>query len=568
MQTKGKPCEAVRAGEKRKNMKKKQIVCLLIMLLCISFNEGHAQEQKQHQTAYEKKKSELVLEAWAKFGQDGARYVSSELDKTDEEVYEGVKGVDMAAVLLGRYTNGMQSLKWYAKELKKIEKLKTSVDLGRDKEKKEKKAKEEAQKKEKQEQEVYAKTDIGYIKKNIKSAFEQWNQKGEFEKDADYTNRLQSQSKKAFEDICLDKIKDRIKNKDSYHWEKELSAYNSESEFFTISFKINDLSWQSNINTPIAQAQNFKNDWSDLRFKIDDYDWCFVYNNLCPILVTLGTYNEKSKYKFPVSLQNQSEILYVYDELEIENPYLSGYTYKYSNAKAIAEQQEREKQRLDSLELTTFNKRLDSIFNDYNRKLLKNGYNQNRILLKGYNKITNGEDRASSFKGSVSSMKSEFNYLIDYTFQYERSHEYNQKGGLVFSTEREFEAFYTQGKDIYQAEVEKRRILNYLSIYSEFIESMDFQKEAKETIGSVLMLSNYGTNYTQINENRKMIFSKIKESENKLFYSQVIDFVIETNKGLNKEWTKNGQYFESKTVFYNAFLSDDYKMILKNNKKK
>ena len=47
-----------------------------------------------------------------------------------------------------------------------------------------------------------------------------------------------------------------------------------------------------------------------------------------------------------------------------------------------------------------------------------------------------------------------------------------------------------------------------------------------------------------------------------------MDFVIETNNGLNKEWSKNGKFFESKAEFYDAYISSDYKKILKANKKK
>jgi hypothetical protein len=558
-------------------MKKQQIVCVLIMLLCISFNGGHAQ---QRQTAYEKKKDELIVIVWAKFGQDGARYVSPFSDKTDQEVYKSVEGIDAAAILLGRYTIGMQSMKWYATELKKLERLKTTVDFNREEER-------ANYIKTQREEEIFGKTDIGSIKNNIKLSFKQWNQKGEFEKESDYTIRLKNQSQNAFDSICTDKIQDKIKDKDSYDWEKNLSAFNSESEYFTITFNINNFAWQNNINIPIANAPNFKNDWNDLKIKIDDYDWCFVNNNLCPIFVTLETYDEKSKYKFPVSLQNQSDILYEYDDLKIENPYLSGYIYKYTNARAIAEQQIREKQRLDSLELAKFfvrlrekqrldslelakfNVRLDSIFNAYNRQLLQNSHNIGQLSLKGYNKIAKGEDRMTSFNISVSSMEHEFENL-ETGFENERRKEYRENGSNVFSNESEFESFYIKGKDIYNLEVEKRKVLRSLAVYSKTIEIIDLKKEAKENIGSVLLSSYTGsnTNYEKINKVRIDILNTLKNNQNKQFYSQIIDFVVETNKDLNTKWTKNGQYFKSKVEFFNAFLSTDYKMILKNNKQK
>lgn len=540
-------------------MEKQKIVNLLILLICISCG-GYAQQQ----TTYEKKKKELIAKVWVKFGQEGARYVNSFSDQSDKEIYKTVEAIDLGAALLGRYTVGMLSLKWYAKELKRLESLKTTIDFNREKE-------QGKYKKLQYEQEIYEKTDIGDIKKNIKLAFEQWNQKGEFEKEVDYAIRLKNQSQNEFDSICTGKIKDKIKKMNFYSWNKELSAYNSESEYFSVSFKINNLAWQSKINIPIANAQNFKNAWNDLTFKIDDYDWCFVNNNLCPILVTLGTYNEKSKYEFPVSLQNQSEILYVFDELKIKNPYLSGYIYKYTNAKVIAEQQISKKQRLDSLELVTFNQRLDSIFNDYNQQLIHNRHNIDRVLLNDHKKITNTEDRQYSFNRAVSSMKSEFESIND-AFEYKRQNEYRENGSHVFANESEFERFYIKGKDIYKAEVEKREVMErfevYSKVHSKIIETINFQKEAKENIGSVVLSRYTGsyTNYEEVNRIRREILSIIKDNQNKPYYSQIIDIVVEINKGLNKEWTKNGQYFESKVEFYNAFLSDDYKMILKNKK--
>ena len=79
--------------------------------------------------------------------------------------------------------------------------------------------------------------------------------------------------------------------------------------------------------------------------------------------------------------------------------------------------------------------------------------------------------------------------------------------------------------------------------------------------------SNYTGNFTDYSKSQS-ILSAISKNHNKVYYSQLLDFVIETNKGLNKEWSKNGKYFDSKSDFYNAFLSDNYQQILKENKKR
>ncbi|MDR2652536.1 MAG: hypothetical protein LBC68_09535, partial [Prevotellaceae bacterium] len=74
--------------------------------------------------------------------------------------------------------------------------------------------------------------------------------------------------------------------------------------------------------------------------------------------------------------------------------------------------------------------------------------------------------------------------------------------------------------------------------------------------------------YTNKNERRKNILSLIDATKEKSYYPQIMDLIVATNKGLNKEWTKNGKYFENKMEFYDAYLSDDYKQILKDKKKK
>lgn len=365
------------------------------------------------------------------------------------------------------------------KEYEAAEKLKNATDFRLEKEAK---VRAEQKKKERElqaAQEAYEKTDVGAIHKNIKIAFEKWNLKGEFEKEVDFVERLQNQSQTAFDGICLEQIKDRIENKDEYYWKKELLPYDAENEFFPVSFKINDISWQSNISIPIDQAETFKNKFNNLRFDISDYDWCFVENSLFPSLITLESRDNDTKYQFPVLIQNQSEISQSFENLEIDNPYLIGYVFKFSKAKAIIERRERERQRLDSLELATFNNRLDSVYRDYNKQLLSNPYNLKQSVLGDYDKITltSTGSRQDLYDRKVSYMKEEFNRLVK-IFVYMRNNEYRQNGKL-FATETEFDNFYKNGVDSYQAEIEKRTILNFLSINEKFIETMDFQNEAK-----------------------------------------------------------------------------------------
>jgi len=58
------------------------------------------------------------------------------------------------------------------------------------------------------------------------------------------------------------------------------------------------------------------------------------------------------------------------------------------------------------------------------------------------------------------------------------------------------------------------------------------------------------------------------EYKKEFYYSKIVDILIETNTKLNYEWKKNGQYFEDKVQLYEAYISDNYKTVLKENKKK
>jgi hypothetical protein len=320
----------------------------------------------------------------------------------------------------------------------------------------------------------------------------------------------------------------------------------------------------------------------------------------------LRNQDNNSKYKFPLSLNNQFDISYSFDNLGIDNPYLSGYIFKYSNAKAIAEQVEKEKQRLDSLELATYNQKLDIIFQNYNQQLLQNPYNTAKRVLTTFDKIGTNlkvsyyesltdirQTKFDEYKDEIerefkslnnsfekelkSSNPTEYSKIYfsqntekkteadkkyleckcnypsreDYDFKFITGNLYKcncratefGKNGQLFASKEEFDSFYEKGEEVYLLESERRATLNYLSVNSILLQSMNFQEDKNE------------------------ILTIISESQNKPYYLQVLDFAIETNNGLNKEWTKNGQFFESKTQFFNAYISEDYKNILKYNKK-
>jgi hypothetical protein len=454
-------------------------------------------------------------------------------------------------------------------EYKQAEKLKNANDLKLEQEVQARKLQLQKESKLRAERDAYEKTSVGLIQKKIKSEFIKWNQKGEFEKEAEYIERLKIKSIKAFEEICITQIENEI-SKNEHTVRLEIAPYNSESEYFVINCEIKGFHLQGKLNIPISKAQEFKNNFMYFDREISKYDWCFIGNSLCPTMVTLKYEYDNSNYIISLSPENQTEITFSFDVFEIENKYLKGYIFKYSNAKIIKEEIEKEKERLDSIALATYNNRLDSIFNDYNSRLLNNKYNLNKVILSNYDRITRNIDAEFYFDNEASKMKSEFETLNN-NFIRIRNNQYGEYGSF-FSEEKEFDSFYFKGTDALQTEVERRSIIIFLKANSQIIESIDFQKGKKESFGSALgkRVLNFPqrTNTaeresTKENEERNDILSIINECKNKSYYFEVLDLVIATNKALNKEWIKNGQYFENISEFYDAYLSEDYKKILK-----
>jgi len=584
-------------------MKNLKILFLLIITLFSSLNSLLAQNTKP--TPYQKKQLELSKK-WFQF------LTGYELTMADEAFYEqlasGKESNDfvLGLAVLNYATQNSQSqckkvFTQMNNEFKLAEKLKNSTDFRLEKEQKLR-----------TEQAEYEKTDIGSIQKNIKIEFEKWNKKGEFEKEIDYAERLKTQSQTTFESICLEQITSKIKNYDYYNWQKDLSAYNSENEFFIVTFKTNGLEWQSKINMPISNAQKFKNDWYDFKFEIDDYSWCVVETKLCPSLVKLVARQEiNSKYEFPLTLKNKSDISFNFDKLEINNTYLKGYVFNYLNAKSIAEQVKKERQRLDSLKLASYNIKLDSIFKNYNILLLQNPYNVNQKVLTDFKKVENVTEMEYNYNKSISYIKTKYAQLndnfekelkstnpteyckiyytqnpikkteadkkyiecscnypqrVNFDIKFIEGNLYNcdcrerqyQKNGYLFLDKKEFDSFYDKGDDILQKEIEARilkkeeeKAIFEITSNSQQIERLDFKAINLKSSDDDLAF-----NY----------FQKINDYKNKPYYAKVVDTLIENNKDLKKEWTKKGELFSNKVEFYEAFTSGNYKKILKDKK--
>ena len=588
-------------------MKKIQIICIFIFIICAGNEVLYAQK-----TVYEKK----VLEIKKKYIKKIMLSKRSWTQKMEAELTYATETEINASFTLAVLSspNDLQNLK---NELKQADKLKTSIDIQRDKSAKAKKEIEDKERKISQQKEKQDATDIAIIKKNIGNAFENWNKKGEFEKETDYSQRIKDQSQKAFSKICIEKITEKVREiNDEIHYaneyfKRELSTYNSESETFNTSFKINSNVWINKINIPITDAENFKKNWPDLDYKIEDYDWCFINNNLCPTLVTL--YNTNNKYEFPLPLKNQSDITYSFDNFHIDNPYLKGYVFKYSNAKIIQQQSS-----------VFYSNRLDSIFKDYNIKLLQNPFNKNKEVIKDYDKLKSEVKKNNNYKSSLENKTSKYNnhnnnfkqkletqnpkeycriyysqnpdkkLEADKTFvicggrsstsredfdnrfingNYSSNNcleNYYSKEKIFFKNRAEFDSIYNQAKDLH-VELEIHKFQVFAIMNSSFKYKYILQNYNSE-LGRIRgepsaedLIREIRSGYIQ-NEFSHRVMRMILNYKEEKYYEKIIAILIDTNNDLKTEWTTNGAFFTNKIGFYNAYISTEYKQILKNNK--
>jgi len=540
------------------------------------------------------------------------------LEKAELQMYtsdEEAKNFIIEAGLLYYASNHTEAetkrlIKNLERELKSAEKLKTSVDYKREKERKAMQAQKE-----------FEKTDKGKILKNIKNEFQAWNQKGEFEKQSDYELRLKEQSKNKFNNICIEQIKNQI----NYHYENGnsessismiLLPYNADNEFFQVIFRLNKKEWISKINIPITKARHFKNIWNNLELQKNYYDWCIIDNYLFPTIITLqekkGYYNsdndDNTKYLFNLTLDNKNDITILFDDLKIDNKYLKGYIFNYSIAKELV----RQKFIRDSLNY-------DSIVSKYNKLLLNNPYNINQKVLKveHLKRGDNYEDKISLLKEEYEKLNKNFKsslkrnnpsqfckiyYSIhpdkkveadkkyidckcnltrqEYDIKFInnnlsahycncREKEYLKYGNL-FVDKNEFNSFFEKGDSVYTNEIEKRTFIAYIDKNADVVKSLDLRKEKKESFGAALLknLANIPHNsYKSENQIRERIINIISKSQNKNYYSFIVDKLIKTNQKLYKEWTKNGKYFINKVDFFNTYMLVDYKKKLKERKK-
>jgi hypothetical protein len=115
------------------------------------------------------------------------------------------------------------------------------------------------------------------------------------------------------------------------------------------------------------------------------------------------------------------------------------------------------------------------------------------------------------------------------------------------------------------AQTDYRNVMRQLEQNKASIAQVNFQKEMNNN-SFMNVISEQPVDYTEINKYRSQLLEWVGTLKTKPYYDEVLDFLINNNSGLYKEYAKNGGKFSSKAEFYDAFVSGDYKNILKSKK--
>ena len=216
-------------------------------------------------------------------------------------------------------------------ELRAAEKLKNSADRLRE----------------------FYETDKGMVYKTVKDKFALWMQKGEFEKQADFEERLRGSTKTKFGEICEDAFNDITDvllhgSKDNSEdekikLEKQLDTYDSENEQFTM-YCTSHGAYTAvvKLHIPISEAQDFKETFEANDIFIDKIkDGVFVGNIFVPTVLVISRIGHDKLYlvkadgiidlntEARVDSNKMEKFTVPFDKLNIDCDALKGYVYHH-----------------------------------------------------------------------------------------------------------------------------------------------------------------------------------------------------------------------------------------------
>lgn len=526
-------------------MKKIILLFIAIVISSVAFS----------QTAYEKKCAQIFKKYWNMFYP--GRSVSN-FEMNTIGVYEKAKGL----LQIGALNYAMQTGKNIDAIFNQMEKEYATARSLMNKEEKQDYIVEQERK-----------THYGKIKWDTGLEFLKWMQKGEYEKTDDYNKRLAT-SPAAYDSLLHKNIRQEIENES---WDYSIGKYDADAEVMKFIFYDKDKVCRIRhaVKIPIEIAKKINE--GDLRLKMYYNDDEILMDSVDLVLVPryfyLKTQNnyyvsQQQDYEFDnIELLNYglSYVKYMYDDLNlglygIENKYMNGhifdYNYSYNKKKekdSIARREQeirdsiahREQEIKDSLAIAQYNDELSKALIRANDELKANKYN-----IKGYQiKDPDGEFVIAENSEKLYNQKMDYLKIRKERIDSFINSEYQlakEENGYLYSSDNEFDSFYCQGEAAFKTETEAR------------LEFHKVKKELEKNRQSIAS-ANYQKDINMI--------AWVNNLKDKPYYDYVINFIINNNAGLNKEYTKNGSYFSSEEDFYEAFTSGNYKDILKSNKR-
>lgn len=299
----------------------------------------------QTKTPYEKKKQALTLQFLSNLG------VNQATIKKYTATGDAAGLLYMTTISSKLQTEkGMQAYFKFVNDLKKAESLKTATDFKREAQQKAAKlAKEQAAEKESERLRIYENSDYRKIGDEIKNQFEGWAQKGEFEKTADYENRIVTEGSRRFDTICFNVVKSRIdpycykiKGNDPRENSIEIlpQKYDADKEvyFFSVSKKYSSSGEQTGtLMIPVSKAKDFKYSFHRYGKVVNPKDWVFTNYNLIPTKITVFTgpsednpTEQSEQYVMNVFCSDAQDVVFSTSALKISIPKLAPCSYNFT----------------------------------------------------------------------------------------------------------------------------------------------------------------------------------------------------------------------------------------------
>ena len=128
-----------------------------------------------------------------------------------------------------------------------------------------------------------------------------------------------------------------------------------------------------------------------------------------------------------------------------------------------------------------------------------------------------------------------------------------------FKSREEFNQRYDKAgtEQSFQREIDARR--------KSYLDLQKMQRLVQANVKNI-KLNNM---YKKPNEQTSSIITFLNDlKKSNYYYADAVAYLIETIPAAQKEYEKNGQYFSSQLAFFEAYTSDSYSQVLKDNKKK